>query len=170
MSRHNREERRGAIEVEIGDVQNARRPEQPDPTEGLTKEELQILDTTENFSLLDLDPNSLDPERHYRWARADDLRIARMKAKGYRIEEVDEEHPILNMLGEKPGDTSEGVYRVSDVILMSTKKQVFRVRRARIKKLTRARVGEAKGKFKKLAAKASRKAGHDIDVITDKED
>jgi hypothetical protein len=156
------------IETEIGDIRPSKRSnyEQDDPEGSLSKEELRVLDDSDKFSILDLDESTLDPERHYRWGRADPNRIARLKAKGYIIEEVPEEEDqrIRNKLGEVAGDTTDGTYRLGDLILMSTKKVYNRVRRVRVRRLTKERIGEAKKKFKKLARKAR------VEVITDKED
>lgn len=77
-------------------------------------------------TFLELDPSSTDPNRHYRWVRADanNGSVVRHKLKGYRIE-------TLNT-GVKPLATpdrrNDSAIAIGDVILMSCDKQEYEER------------------------------------------
>lgn len=118
-------------------------------------------------TLSQLDLSSLDPKYIYRLVHKSNLKVARAKAKGYVIVRPEEEE-IKNAVGDSP-EAEDGTYTVGDTVLMKCPKDTHRARRHHVKRKTDARLGAQKKKFRKTAKQVSRKAGIDIEVITDKD-
>lgn len=76
-------------------------------------------------SVQTLDPNTKDPDRHYRWvrttARDDDgsISVRQKQLMGYEIEHI---RPGGPMTIAKPDSTSDGSIRMGDLVLMSCPK------------------------------------------------
>lgn len=118
-------------------------------------------------SLSQLDSRTLNPKFVYRFVHKSSLKVARAKARGYVIVKPEEE-TILNAVGDSP-EAEDGTYTIGDVVLMKCPKDVHRARRHHTKRKTDARLGAQKKKFSRTAKQAARRAGVDIEVITDKE-
>lgn len=76
-------------------------------------------------SIQQLDPATMDPNRHYRWvrtvARDDDgsISVRQKQLLGYEIERIREGGP---MTIAKPDSTADGSIRMGDLVLMSCPK------------------------------------------------
>lgn len=71
-------------------------------------------------SLQQLDESTLDPNKHYRWVRADPLRIGRARMKGYTI--VEKDTGVMTM-AQYIDPTTDGSIRIMDTILMACDQQ-----------------------------------------------
>ena len=118
-------------------------------------------------SMLELDLAKLDPNFSYRWVHKSNLKIARAKAKGYRVVKPDEEQ-IQNVVGDSP-ETEDGTFTVGDVILMKCPKSLHKARRERVKTKVERRLKGPMRKFRKDAQAKSMHFSEPIEVITDKE-
>lgn len=99
-------------------------------------------------SLQELDHTTTDPNSHYRWVRADPLRIGRRKLKGYRIVHVDEG---VKTRAEYLDDTSDGTMRIMDTILMCCPLAPWRKRKRGDLQRSNDRLSAPKKQFKKRA-------------------
>ncbi len=118
-------------------------------------------------SLLDLDLSKLDSDYQYRWVHKSPLKVARARARGYRLVEPNSEE-ILNAVGESPA-AADNTFTVGDLVLMKIKKLDHRARRIAQKRKTDARLKGPVKKFRKSAEEKSALRGQTIEVITDKE-
>lgn len=107
-----------------------------------------------------LDPETMDPDRHYRYARLDSQRLARLMSRGYRIETRSDGVKMKADLGQ--GATEDQI-RVGDLVLVSCKKEVADHRTRQLDGLRRSRLEIPEGQFRKKASAKNIK-------VTDKED
>jgi hypothetical protein len=118
-------------------------------------------------ALIELDKSKLDPDYEYRWVHKSPLKVARARARGYRIVEPDSED-VLNAVGESPA-AADNTYTIGDVVLMKIKRIDHRARRQAQKRKTDQRLKGPVRKFRKSAEEKSRLRGQRIEVITDKD-
>lgn len=100
-------------------------------------------------SLLELDPETMDPARHYRWVRSHPLQVGKAKMRGYVVEKK-EEGGVQTLAGFLD-DTGDGLMRVGDVILMSCEIKGFRKRKRAQLKQSEARLSAPAKQFKRNA-------------------
>lgn len=114
----------------------------------LPKVEVRNLEHDNIQTLLELDQETLDGTRHYRWVRADPRKMGNAKIKGYSIVPKDGEVRTRALYLD---DTADNTMRIQDVVLMSCPLDSWRDRkRAQIKK-SNARLAAPKKQFKKNA-------------------
>jgi len=76
-------------------------------------------------TVLGLDPDSVDPEKEYRWVNRSSVKMARAKMKGYSLVKTDSGvTPLIEV--DNAGD---GTIVAGDLILMATDKEQFRERK-----------------------------------------
>lgn len=119
-------------------------------------------------SLTELDPACLDKHYTYRWVHKSPLKVARAKARGYRIVDPANEE-IRNAVGESP-EAADGTYTLGDVILMRIKRDEYRARRKTQKRKTDKRLKGPVRKFRRTAQERGALRGQHIEVITDNKD
>lgn len=118
-------------------------------------------------TLTELDPDSLEKGYTYRWVHKSGLKVARARARGYRIVDPTSE-TILNAVGESP-EAADGTYTLGDVVLMRIKTLDFRARRKAKKIKTDKRLKGPIRKFRRTAQETGAKRGEQIEVITTKD-
>lgn len=119
-------------------------PHFPKVTVESRNEDYDAMYAAEDDSLQQLDPETIDPEMKYRFVYNQDMRLARMKAKGYDFV-VPEDGVRLKeaLVGNIDG---LGHILVGDSVLMRCPKRRYDRRRRGIRELTEARMGtEAEG-------------------------
>lgn len=117
---------------------------------------------------LELNPAGLDNNYQYRWVHKSPGKVARAKAKGYRICTPATDPEVQSAIGD-PLDTSDGTYTVGDVVLMRVPKANHQQRRKNIKRHTDERLKGPKRKFRGEARNASHRLSEPVQVITTKE-
>jgi hypothetical protein len=113
---------------------------------------LPVVDVQEhrdNESVLGLDPETIDPGKHYRWVNATPQRVARHKMRGYRL--VSREDGVVPIIPvDDAGDSS---IRVGDMVLMQCDVDAYKARRqlAEDKAISRTKqpANEVKAKAKR---------------------
>lgn len=100
-------------------------------------------------TLLELDPATMDPNKHYRWVRAEARKLGNAKIKGYTIE-YKEKGGVQTRAGYMD-DTADGSIRVQDVVLMSCDISSWRGRKRSQVKQSNKRLSAPKSNFKKNA-------------------
>ena len=133
-----------------------RRPKEPPQIE---VESLESLGT-----LIELDPESLDPGYKYRWVAMVGIKIARAKAKGYIYVNAADEG-IANRVGEMP-DVKDNHFIVGDVVLMKCPRSTHAARRRRLQKKGEQRLKAPERKFRKEAEAVGSKFSEPVQVIT----
>lgn len=113
-----------------------------------------------------LDQKSLDPNRHYRAIRADDVAIAKARRRGYEPETIKEGGVRLLVSQPTGGD---GMIRMGDRILMSCPKAKHDARQRAKQKRSAERLGSVQEKTRESAKRLEEATGHKVTVITDKE-
>lgn len=109
-----------------------------------------------------LDTSTLSEDMHYRFVHERPQRIARMKAKGYRIvqAEADGVKPLVeDIIG------ADGTIKDGDTVLMCVPRERFEAGRKKLADLNRARMQAPKQNFRKKTRKAA-PSGDDIKVVT----
>lgn len=99
-------------------------------------------------SLLELNPETLDPTKHYRWVRESPLKIGKAKMRGYEVVHQDDGVQTLAGFIDDAGD---GIMRIGDVILMSCPLPGYRARKRAQLKFANARLAAPAKQFKKNA-------------------
>ena len=115
----------------------------------------------EGFADMDIDPDSLSPEKHYRVIQDRPTRLARVPAQGYQPVNVESGVRRLSVRDtEKPEDSfdAEGLFRVGDGILCEVPKEIKQERDNKQERLKRARLSAPEGQFRKRA----KAAGFDV--------
>jgi hypothetical protein len=112
-----------------------------------------------------VDHESLDPQKHYRFVQDRPQRIARMRAKGYRLVSVSEDGVKTVLEDDTEADDR---IRDGDTVLMCTPKEKFEEGRRKVAKITRGRLATPEAQFRKKT-KGAGPGGVDIAVHTDKE-
>ena len=135
------------------------------PREGLSVESIDNLG-----SGLDLDPETLDPAYNYRWTHKSPKKMARARAKGYRLVDPALESGICTVGGESPETATDGTYTVGDVVLMKVPKSTHKKRRKAIAKRRDDRLRGPERKFRREAQAASSRLTTPVEVITTKGD
>lgn len=130
-------------------------------SKSLPNVEVEQLEHGQIASLLELDPETLDPSLHYRWVNATPLKVGKAKVRGYRA--ILSDSGVRTLAGYLD-DTSDGTMRIQDVILMACPVEKWRGRKRAALKQVRARLSAPKKQFKKNA-RAKR-----VRVITNEED
>lgn len=128
---------------------------------------LSDVDTPDDFlDMQRLDPKTVDPNKHYRFVRADDLAMNKARRRGYEVEKLIEGGVRPLVAGPTAGD---GAIRFGDTVLMSCPraKHVSR-QRAKVKK-TAERIGSVTQVAREKAAQIQQVTGHKVTMITDKE-
>lgn len=123
------------------------------------------VESLENLgSMLELDPQTLDPNFKYRWVNENNLKVARARAKGYRAVDPEVEE-VRNAVGDSP-EVVGGVYKVGDVVLMRTPISTYRGRRKAIAQKRDRRLKGPERKFRKEAEAQSERYGAPIEVVS----
>lgn len=117
-------------------------------------------DLREVSTLLELDPETTDPAKHYHWFREAALRIGKAKMKGYEI--VKKEDGVKTLAGFTD-DAADGIMRVGDVILMACDKAEYRKRKKALLKFGESRLSAPAKQFKRNARRRR------VKVIRDEE-
>lgn len=102
-------------------------------------EDVDAMYAAEDDSILQLDPDTIDPEMKYRFVYNQDMRLARMKAKGYDFVDASDGVKLREALVGKVN--GEGHILVGDTVLMRCPKRRYDRRRRGIRELTEARMG-----------------------------
>lgn len=129
----------------------------------------------DNYAVMDIDPDSLDPSMHYRVISARSTRLARARMQGYRPVTSADGVRRLSQRDEEEGEAEEtvegadGTIRVGDGILMACPKEVYERRVAASDKIKRGRLRAPEGQFRKKKEAAERQTGLTINVDTSKE-
>lgn len=112
-----------------------------------------------------VDPESLDPDMHYRFVQNRPQRIARMRSRGYKVVSASEDG-VKTLLEDEAADDT---IRDGDTVLMATPKPRFEAGRKQLRKVTQGRLSSPKSQFRKKAKKAG-PGGTEVTVVTtDKE-
>jgi len=119
-----------------------------------------VTPNVEKARMLDVEPGSEDPSRHYRWVRKDDAAQTAARMKGYEIV-----RPGDSLAPNPVGLTQEtdGTISVGDVQLMSCPKEVYNARRATVQAINDSRLQEAEEQLQALAKERG------VKLIRDKE-
>lgn len=112
-----------------------------------------------------LDSETLDPDMHYRFAQDRPQRVARLRAKGYRLVSVAQDG-VKTLLED--GESADDRIRDGDTVLMCCLKEKFKEGRRKIAKVSRGRLSTPVANFRKKARGAG-PGGVDVGVTTDKE-
>lgn len=123
----------------------------------------------------DIDPDSLDPNFHYRVISDRPARIARARTQGYTPAKYvrrlsDKQELIVPGNGSEEGAEesdavgADGLIRLGDGILMACPKQVFEERERKQTNMKRARLAAPEGSFRKRAKEASAGLSKQIQV------
>lgn len=109
-----------------------------------------------------IDTGTLAEDMHYRFVHERPQRIARMKAKGYRIvlSEEDGVKPIVEDIISPDGSIRDG-----DTVLMCVPKERFEAGRAKLAAINKARMAAPKQNFRKKTRRAA-PSGEDVKVVT----
>jgi hypothetical protein len=110
--------------------------------------EVQTQELRELNSLLELDPETTDASKHYRWVRSDALRVGKAKLRGYSV--VKKEDGVKTLAGYTD-DTADGLMRIGDTILMACDLEGYRKRKRAQVKLSGARLSAPAKQFKRNA-------------------
>lgn len=101
--------------------------------------------------LLDLDPSTLNPNRHYRWVRSrgDEAHMAvtKHKLRGYSVEKAEGGVKTLAEQEKRPDD----VIAIGDLILMSCPKDVHEKRQAEKKARREALIASTSAETEAMA-------------------
>jgi hypothetical protein len=92
------------------------------------------------LSIQELDPATLDPDRHYRWVNAvnqNGISIARHKRASYVVETYRQGGPKPIA---QPDDITDGTIRMGDLILMSCPKTLRQERQVALHKVNEQRL------------------------------
>lgn len=83
----------------------------------------------EDATFLELEDDTMDPERHYRWVRADsnNSSVVRHKVLGYQLETKEGEVKTK----ATPDDRGDSAIAIGDLVLMSCPKEVYEDRQRR---------------------------------------
>lgn len=112
--------------------------------------------------VLILDPESLDPTKHYRFVRNDPQNIARKKVQGYRV--VSRKEDKVKTLTEL--ESTDDSIQLNDLILMCCHKSTHQARQSRLKGVSQGRLEAAK---QKLQEKVDRASASGLNIrVTDK--
>lgn len=111
-----------------------------------------------------VDRETLDPSMHYRFVQERPQRIARMRAKSYRLVSVSEDK-VRSLLED---ETADDRIRDGDTVLMCCPKERFQERRKKVNAVTRGRMAAPVANFRKKTRGAG-PGGVDVVVTTDKE-
>lgn len=112
----------------------------------------EVRDLSDVDAMLTLDPDTLDPEKHYRFCQERRENVARRTAQGY--EPVLRSVHGVKMLAEyetAAATTADDLIRVGDSFLMQCDKTRFKERRNRIGKLAAERLDGSEKSFKDRA-------------------
>lgn len=103
----------------------------PNPRAGMPNTAPRVLvkqRSRQDPQLLDLDPNTLDPKRHYHWTRSrgdeSHMQVTKHKLRGYRVEKTDGGVKTIAELEPRP----DNVIAIGDLILMSCPIEVYEKR------------------------------------------
>lgn len=111
-----------------------------------------------------VDKSTLDKNMHYRFVQERPQRIARLRARGYRLVSVSEDG-VKSLLED---ETADDRIRDGDTVLMCCPKEKFKERRKKVAAVTRGRMAAPVANFRKKTRGAG-PGGVDIGVTTDKE-
>lgn len=111
----------------------------PKITVELRNEDADAMYESEDDSLLQLNPETIDPEMKYRFVFNMPMRLARMKAKGYDFVVPEDNVKLKEALVSQTD--GEGHILVGDSVLMRCPKRRYDRRRRGIRELTEARMG-----------------------------
>lgn len=159
-----------ATEIKGGPVADAAAgksdPTAPAPARRLLNT-VRVRERRDVHSMLELDPTTVDPTRHYRFVRRDSLAMTKAQLKGYDVEKTGEGGPKL--LGQHD-DAADGTINIADVVLMSCPKELYEQGRAQLarrnEEMLEVADTEARDKINEKGKIGGRQA---IRVISDKE-
>lgn len=108
-----------------------------------------------------LDPDSLNPNLHYRFVSTSGQKIARRLVRGYRFVRPSEDG--VRKLNAEEDDKGEDRIRHGDTVLMCIPKERHLEMEEKVRNLSRARLAAPKGQFRKKAR------GYGVEVNDKKE-
>lgn len=99
-----------------------------------------------------LDPESLDPEKHYRFFHVSDSRIARAKALGYRaVKRGEGKNGGVRTMYDEDDDDGTGVIQHGDRVLFEISKEKYDSRRRRKQNIATRRLRGPAEQVKEMA-------------------
>lgn len=107
-----------------------------------------------------LDPDTLDPNKYYRWVHNRPQRIARMRSKGFTFSSPEE---VATTTGQESHTADDKIIN-GDTVLMEQPLKKHKESRDKIKKTSRARLAAPKQTFKKKAVQGG------VEINTSKKD
>ena len=110
-----------------------------------------VEDRSESEALLLLDPDTLDPAKHYRFVQFRTENLTRRRLQGYEVVLRSEHGVKLQTDGMLAEDTADDQIRVADTVLMMCDKKLFAERRRRNAVLARDRLGATESSFEDSA-------------------
>lgn len=112
---------------------------------------------------LTLDPDTLDPNKHYRICA--ERNLSRRRAQGYEVVTKDDGVRFLHHDERVTPAGADGVLRVGGMIVMACDKKRFVERRKQVENLGRARLGSAEEQFVEKARARGRAQGRNVQTI-----
>lgn len=116
-------------------------------------------------SMLELDPESMDSTKNYRFVREDPMRIARHRMKGYKLSSKADGPTCF----AESDDRGDDVIRVGDTVLMECPKEQYEERQKAKRDLATNRLSGPKKKVEDLADRVGKNLGTKVQLITNKE-
>lgn len=107
------------------------------------------VNSEENELIGGLDPNSLDPNMHYRFVYTGGNKIARRLTRGYRFVRPSEDG--VQKLYSEGNEAGDDTIRHGDTVLMCISKERHEEMEKRVRDISRARLSAPKGQFRKKA-------------------
>jgi hypothetical protein len=98
--------------------------------------------------VMNLKPDTLDPNLHYRFARNDQSRITRLMTQGFRMVKRSDG---VEMVVDLEGGASEDLIKIGDTVLMACPIELHEQRQERKGALRRSRMEAPEGQFRKKA-------------------
>lgn len=105
--------------------------------------------------VMDLDPETLDPDMHYRVFYDSGRRSAVARTLGYQLVKRSEDGPQL--LSDDQAGAAEDIIRIGDGVLYECTKERYEERRKRKQALAEARLSTPEGQFRKRARRGGAK-------------
>lgn len=125
--------------------------------EGEALPQVSVREDRDVQSMLDLEPDSMDPNFVYKFVKDSPIRIARHKMRGYR--------PVTQDEGVKTlvdcDSTVDGAIRVGDTILMKCPRERVEARQKKLVDLANARLGLPQRKVEENAKRFGVRVIHD---------
>lgn len=108
--------------------------------------------------MLALDGETLDEDKHYRWVRATQKRLASLFRKGYSVVSRTEDgvQPLLEAERDEKNESVDDTIRDGDLILVQVDREAHEQRIAARARFNEARLNSVEDRFREKAQQASR--------------